>query len=172
MPPILNAEDVVRRIAAECTYVDERHGVGIRLKPAAAIVPVRRIRSNLVLSHASASGWTAATLSSASKAIPSGRLASTVARLTSRHGWKKLQKPIMSPAQYRAMSQNRSPTVSSSCSRSATNSSGAFRPRFRSSNTVLLIGELRNSRQGLKARRGWRFRSEAWDGLSLSGFGR
>ena len=38
MPPLLNAEDVVRRIAAECTYVDERHGVGIRLKPAAAIV--------------------------------------------------------------------------------------------------------------------------------------
>ena len=38
MPPILTAEDVVRRIAAECTYVDERGGVGIRLKPAAAIV--------------------------------------------------------------------------------------------------------------------------------------
>ena len=38
MPPILTAEDVVRRIAAECTYVDERHDVGIRLKPAAAIV--------------------------------------------------------------------------------------------------------------------------------------
>jgi hypothetical protein len=26
------------RIAAECAYVDERGGVGIRLKPAAAIV--------------------------------------------------------------------------------------------------------------------------------------
>jgi hypothetical protein len=38
MPPILTAEDVVRRIAAECTFVDERGGVGIRLKPAAAIV--------------------------------------------------------------------------------------------------------------------------------------
>jgi hypothetical protein len=38
MPPILTAEDVVRRIAAECTNVDERHGVGIRLKAAAAIV--------------------------------------------------------------------------------------------------------------------------------------
>jgi hypothetical protein len=29
---------VVRRIAAECAYVDERGGVGIRLEPAAAIV--------------------------------------------------------------------------------------------------------------------------------------
>jgi hypothetical protein len=32
------AEDVVRRIAAECAYVDAQGGVGIRLKPAAAIV--------------------------------------------------------------------------------------------------------------------------------------
>jgi hypothetical protein len=32
------AEDVVRRIAAECAYIDERGGVGIRLEPAAAIV--------------------------------------------------------------------------------------------------------------------------------------
>ena len=31
-------EDVVRRIAAECSYIDERGAVGIRLKPAAAIV--------------------------------------------------------------------------------------------------------------------------------------
>jgi hypothetical protein len=38
MAPILTAEDVVRRIAAECAYVDERGAVGIRLKPAAAIV--------------------------------------------------------------------------------------------------------------------------------------
>jgi hypothetical protein len=38
MAPILTAEDVVRRIAAECTFVDERGGVGIRLTPAAAIV--------------------------------------------------------------------------------------------------------------------------------------
>jgi hypothetical protein len=38
MPGILTAEDVVRRIAAECAYVDERGGVGIRLEPAAAIV--------------------------------------------------------------------------------------------------------------------------------------
>ena len=38
MAPILTAEDVVRRIATECTYVDERGGVGIRLRPAAAIV--------------------------------------------------------------------------------------------------------------------------------------
>jgi hypothetical protein len=38
MPPILTPEDVVRRIAAECAYVDERGGVGIRLEPAAAIV--------------------------------------------------------------------------------------------------------------------------------------
>jgi hypothetical protein len=38
MAPILTAEDVVRRIAAECVYVDDRGGVGIRLEPAAAIV--------------------------------------------------------------------------------------------------------------------------------------
>jgi hypothetical protein len=37
MAPILTAEEVVRRIAAECAYVDERGGVGIRLEPAAAI---------------------------------------------------------------------------------------------------------------------------------------
>ena len=38
MAAILTAEDVVQRIAAECAYVDERGGVGIRLEPAAAIV--------------------------------------------------------------------------------------------------------------------------------------
>ena len=38
MAPVLTAEDVVRRIAAECAFVDERGGVGIRLEPAAAIV--------------------------------------------------------------------------------------------------------------------------------------
>jgi hypothetical protein len=38
MASILTAEDVVRRIVAECAYVDERGGVGIRLEPAAAIV--------------------------------------------------------------------------------------------------------------------------------------
>jgi hypothetical protein len=38
MPPILTAENVVKRIAAECAFVDDRGGVGIRLKPAAAIV--------------------------------------------------------------------------------------------------------------------------------------
>ena len=38
MAAILTAEDVVRRIAAECAYVDERGAVGIRLEPAAAIV--------------------------------------------------------------------------------------------------------------------------------------
>ena len=38
MAPILTPEEVVRRIAAECTFVDERGAVGIRLKPAAAIV--------------------------------------------------------------------------------------------------------------------------------------
>jgi len=38
MPPVLTAEDVVRRIAAECAFVDDRGGVGIRLTPAAAIV--------------------------------------------------------------------------------------------------------------------------------------
>jgi hypothetical protein len=38
MQPILTAEDVVKRIAAECAFVDERGAVGIRLKPAVAIV--------------------------------------------------------------------------------------------------------------------------------------
>ena len=38
MALILTAEDVVKRIAAECAFVDERGAVGIRLKPAAAIV--------------------------------------------------------------------------------------------------------------------------------------
>jgi hypothetical protein len=38
MASILTAEDVVRRIAAECAYVDERGSVGIRLEPAAPIV--------------------------------------------------------------------------------------------------------------------------------------
>jgi hypothetical protein len=38
MGSILTAEDVVKRIAAECAFVDERGAVGIRLKPAAAIV--------------------------------------------------------------------------------------------------------------------------------------
>jgi hypothetical protein len=38
MAPILTPEDVVRRIAAECTFGDERGAVGIRLEPAAAIV--------------------------------------------------------------------------------------------------------------------------------------
>jgi len=38
MAPVLTAEDVVRRIAAECAFVDERGAVGIRLEPAAAIV--------------------------------------------------------------------------------------------------------------------------------------
>jgi hypothetical protein len=32
MPPILTAEDVVKRIAAECAFVADRGGVGIRLK--------------------------------------------------------------------------------------------------------------------------------------------
>lgn len=35
MASILTAEDVVRRIAAECAYVDDRGGVSIRLEPAA-----------------------------------------------------------------------------------------------------------------------------------------
>jgi hypothetical protein len=38
MARVLTAEDVVRRIAAECVFVDERGGVGIRLEAAAAIV--------------------------------------------------------------------------------------------------------------------------------------
>jgi len=38
MAPILTPEDVVRRIAAECAFVDDRAAVGIWLKPADAIV--------------------------------------------------------------------------------------------------------------------------------------
>jgi hypothetical protein len=38
MAPILTPADVVKRIAAECAFVDERGAVGIRLEPAAAIV--------------------------------------------------------------------------------------------------------------------------------------
>jgi hypothetical protein len=38
MARILTAEDVVRRIAAECACVDHRGGVGIRLEPVSAIV--------------------------------------------------------------------------------------------------------------------------------------
>jgi hypothetical protein len=38
MAPTVTVEDVVRRIAAECAFVDERGGVGIRQEPAAAIV--------------------------------------------------------------------------------------------------------------------------------------
>lgn len=34
----MTAEDAVKRIAAECAFVDERGAVGIRLRPAAAIV--------------------------------------------------------------------------------------------------------------------------------------
>jgi hypothetical protein len=57
MPPILTAEDVVKRIAAECAFVDDRGAVGIRLKPAAAIVrqygeQFRRIRRKQVRSPA------------------------------------------------------------------------------------------------------------------------
>jgi hypothetical protein len=37
MASILTPEDVVRRVAAECTFIDERGAVGIRLKPAAVI---------------------------------------------------------------------------------------------------------------------------------------
>jgi hypothetical protein len=36
MPPLLTAEDIVNRIAAECPFVDERGAVGI-LEPTAAI---------------------------------------------------------------------------------------------------------------------------------------
>jgi hypothetical protein len=36
--PIMTAEDVVRRIAAEYAFVDARGVVGIRLRPAVAIV--------------------------------------------------------------------------------------------------------------------------------------
>jgi hypothetical protein len=53
--PILTAEDVVKRIAAECAFVSANGEVGIRLRPAAAIVrqygeqfhraPRRRLRA-------------------------------------------------------------------------------------------------------------------------------
>ena len=39
MAAILTPEDVVRRIAAECTFIDERRAVGVRLEPAAASAP-------------------------------------------------------------------------------------------------------------------------------------
>jgi len=35
MPPILTAEDAVKRIAAESAFIYDRGAVGIRLKPAA-----------------------------------------------------------------------------------------------------------------------------------------
>jgi hypothetical protein len=38
MAPILTAEDVVRRIAPECAFVDERGGVGIQPEPAAIVL--------------------------------------------------------------------------------------------------------------------------------------
>ena len=38
MASIFTSEDVVRRIAAECTFIDERGAVGVRLKPTAVIV--------------------------------------------------------------------------------------------------------------------------------------
>jgi hypothetical protein len=38
MASILTPEDVVRRIAAECTFIDERGAIGIRLQPAPEIV--------------------------------------------------------------------------------------------------------------------------------------
>jgi hypothetical protein len=37
-PRRMTAEEVVKRIAADCAFVDERGGVGIRLQPATAIV--------------------------------------------------------------------------------------------------------------------------------------
>jgi hypothetical protein len=37
MPPVLTAEEVVKRIAAECAFIDNRGAVDIRLKPAVAI---------------------------------------------------------------------------------------------------------------------------------------
>jgi hypothetical protein len=40
---MLTAEDVVKRIAGECAYVDDRGAVGIRLKPAAPIAAIWRV---------------------------------------------------------------------------------------------------------------------------------
>ena len=80
MPPILTAEDVVRPIAAECAYVDERGGVGIRLEPAAAIVrrygeqfrraPRRQDRSKRCSWHRSAGGSAASVRCTASLLRP------------------------------------------------------------------------------------------------------
>ena len=36
MPPILSAEDVVKRDAAECAFIDARGALGIRLTRAGA----------------------------------------------------------------------------------------------------------------------------------------
>ena len=47
MASILTPKDVVRRIAAECTFVDERGAVGICLNPAAAMAPQWSIRRQL-----------------------------------------------------------------------------------------------------------------------------
>jgi hypothetical protein len=38
VPLRLTAEDVVRRIATECIFIDQHGQVGIRLAPAAAVV--------------------------------------------------------------------------------------------------------------------------------------
>jgi hypothetical protein len=59
MAPILTPEDVVRRIAAECVFVDERGAVGIRLKPAAAIVRAVRKPIRSTAAEAAASDWEA-----------------------------------------------------------------------------------------------------------------
>jgi hypothetical protein len=58
MAAILTPEDVVRRIAAECTFIDERGAVGLRLKPAAAIV--RRCGEQFRAPASAALGHTAA----------------------------------------------------------------------------------------------------------------
>ena len=55
MPPILTAEDVVRRIAAECAFVDEPGGVGIRLRAGSRDrVAVRRAIPSAAAPQASA----------------------------------------------------------------------------------------------------------------------
>jgi hypothetical protein len=37
----LTAEDVVRRIAAECAFISANGEVGIRIEPAAEVLPIR-----------------------------------------------------------------------------------------------------------------------------------
>ena len=60
MAPILTPDDVVRRIAAECTFVNERGGVGIRLKPRRNRAAIRAAIPRTAASAAAGGGEIAA----------------------------------------------------------------------------------------------------------------